>query len=78
MPLYDEKYIKTKVEQFDGVTKTNFLGDEAPKENGHYPFMDCITIDSIMRMEKKNYRTSLFRRMRIQNEKDKNEQIHRS
>ena len=33
MPAYDEKHIKAKIREFDGVIKTNFLGDEVPKEN---------------------------------------------
>ena len=33
MPVYDEKYIKDKVGEFNGVIKRNFLGDEIPKEN---------------------------------------------
>ena len=37
------------------MIKTNFLGDEVPKENEHYTCIACITIDSVMRMEKKNY-----------------------
>ena len=55
MPVYDEKYIKAKVREFSGVIKTNFLSDEVPKENEHYTCIACITIDSVMRMEKKNY-----------------------
>ena len=55
MPVYDKKYIKAKVREFNGVIKTNFLGDEVPKENEHYTCIACITIDSVMRMEKKNY-----------------------
>ena len=55
MSVYDEKYIKAKVREFNGVIKTNFLGDESPKENEHYTCIACITIDSVMRMEKKNY-----------------------
>ena len=55
MPAYDEKYIKAKVREFNGVIKTNFLGDEVPKENKHYTCIACITIDSVMRMEKENY-----------------------
>ena len=35
------------------MIKTNFLGDEIPKENLHYACIACITIDSVMRMEKK-------------------------
>ena len=54
-PVYDEKYIKAKVREFNGVIKTNFLGDEIPKESMHYTCIACITIDSVMRMEKKNY-----------------------
>ena len=79
MPVYDEKYIKAKVREFNGVIKTNFLGDEVPKENKHYTCIACMTIDSVMRMEKKELSPGLFRTMQIQkNEKDKNDQIHRS
>ena len=35
--------------------KINFLSDEVLKENEHYTCIGCITIDSVMRMEKKNY-----------------------
>ena len=31
MPVYDQTYIKAQVREFDGVIKTNFLGDEMPK-----------------------------------------------
>ena len=57
MPDYDiyKTYIKGKVREFNGVIKTNFLGDEVPKENKHYTCIACITIDSVMRMEKENY-----------------------
>ena len=37
------------------MIKTNFLGDEIPKESMHYTCITCITIDSVVRMEKKNY-----------------------
>ena len=52
---YEQKYLKVKVREFDGVIKTNFLGDDMPKENMHYTFTACITIDSVMRMDKKNH-----------------------
>ena len=54
-PAFDEKNIKAKVRELNGAIKTNFLGDEVPKENKHYTCIACITIDSVMRMEKKNY-----------------------
>ena len=55
MPVYDEKCMKAEVREFSGVIKTNFLSDEVSKENEHYTCIGCITIGSVMRMEKKNY-----------------------
>ena len=53
--VYDRKYIKAKVREFNGVIKKKILSDEVPKENIHYTYIACITIDSVMRMEKQNY-----------------------
>ena len=53
--VYDKTYIKAKVREFDGKIKTNFLGNEVPKENMHYTYTACITIDSVMRIDKKNH-----------------------
>ena len=39
------------------------------KKNVYYTCIACITIDSVMRMEKKELSTSLFRRVQIQNKK---------
>ena len=55
MLFYDEKYIKAKVREFNGVIKTSSLCYEMPKGTIHYTCIVCITIDSVMRMEKKNY-----------------------
>ena len=55
MPVYNEKYIKANVREFNGVIKTNFLGDEILKGSMHYSWIACVTIVSVMRMEKKNY-----------------------
>ena len=35
-PVYDKTYIKAKVREFDGVIKTNFLGNAVPKKNTLY------------------------------------------
>ena len=52
-PVYEYKYLKAKVREFDGVIKTNFLGNDIPKENMHYTYIACITIDSVMNIDKK-------------------------
>ena len=70
MPVYDEKYIKARVREFNGVINTNFLGDKIRKENVACTCIACITIDYVMRMEKK-LSTSLFRRVQIKSKKIK-------
>ena len=37
------------------MIKTSLLGNDVPKEKKHYTCIACITIDSVMRMAKKNY-----------------------
>ena len=64
-PIYEQKYLKAKVREFDGVIKTNFLGNDTPKENMHYTCIASITIDSVMRMGKKKSSAGLFRGMKI-------------
>ena len=54
-PVYEYKYLKAKVREFDGVIKTNFLGNDIPKENMHYTYIACITIDSVLKTDKKNH-----------------------
>ena len=44
MPLHDEKYVKTKVKQFNGVINTNFWGEKVPKEGVHHTFIACLNI----------------------------------
>ena len=55
MSVYDEKYIKAKIRELNGVIETNFVCNEIPKENVHYACIACITINPVMKMEKKNY-----------------------
>ena len=62
-PVFEYKYLKAKVREYDGVIKTNFLGNNIPKENMHYTCIACIAIDSVMNFDKKNSSASLFRRV---------------
>ena len=54
-PVYEYKYLKTKVREYDGVIKILFLNNSMPKENMHYTCIACITIDSAMKMGKKYF-----------------------
>ena len=53
MSVYDKKYIKAKVIEYNGVIETNFLGNEVPKEGIYYTCIACINIDSVMKMDEK-------------------------
>ena len=56
-PIYDDKYTKTvkKVKTFNNMINTLFSGDEIPKETIHYVCIAAICIDSVLRVDKKNY-----------------------
>ena len=54
-PIYDDKYIKTKVKTFSGIINTLFSGTEIPKERNHYICIAAICIDSVLKVDKKKY-----------------------
>ena len=54
-PIYENKYLKVRVRESDGSIKTNFLGNGVPKENTYYTCIPCITLVSVLKMNKKNY-----------------------
>ena len=64
MSVYDKKNIKAKEGKFNGVIKTNFWGDEIPKEDEHRTCIACISIDSVMKMDEKISKR-LLRRMQV-------------
>ena len=55
MLVYDEKYIKAKVHEFNGVINTNFCGYKIPREGVHHTCIASISIDSVTKIDKKNY-----------------------
>ena len=59
-PVYDKNTWKLKQENLTAWLKQNCLGNEVPIENMHCTCIAYITIDSVMRMEKK-LSASLFR-----------------
>ena len=54
-PVYEYKYLKTKVREYDDVIKTKVLGNGILKENMHHTCIVCITIDSVMKMDEKYF-----------------------
>ena len=74
-PVYDEKYIKTKVKTFIDVINTSFSNNEIPKERNHYTCIAAICIDSVMKLDKK-LSSTLHRTMQIQNKEEKGERLY--
>ena len=54
-PIYDDSYIKIKVKTFSDSIKILFSGDEIPTERLEYPCIACISIDSVLKVDKNNY-----------------------
>ena len=46
--IYKYRYLKAKVREYDGVIKTDFLGNDM-----HYACIAWITIDPVLKMDKK-------------------------
>ena len=59
-PIYDDKYIKTKAKTFSNVINTLFSGDEIPKERIEYACIACISIDSVLKVDKSKYHPQVY------------------
>ena len=54
-PIYDDKYIKTKVKTFNSMVNTLFSGNEIPKERNQYICIAAICVDTVLKIDKKHY-----------------------
>ena len=56
-PVYgeDDKYIKAKIKSSKDKVNTNFQGKKVPKENLSYKCLSIITLESIIKANKKYY-----------------------
>ena len=55
LPLYDDRYIKTKIRTYGGKPYANFLGLNVPENGVEYESFTNISIDSLHVDEKKYY-----------------------
>ena len=59
-PVYEYKYIKTKVREYNGEIKTHFLNNGMPKKSIHYSCIACVTIDSVIHFNKKKNHLQVY------------------
>ena len=52
-PIYDDKYIETKVKTFGETINTLFSNNRIPKERSHYICIAAICVDSVLKVEGK-------------------------
>ena len=66
-PVYgdNDKYIKTRIKMYEDKVNTNFHGKEVPKENASYDCLSLITLDSVIRVNKKYYPQILLKSVNI-------------
>ena len=50
-PIYNGKYIKTKVKTFSSMINTLFSGNETAKERNHYICIAAICNDSVLNID---------------------------
>ena len=58
-PVYNEKYIKTKIKSYNGKINTNLYGNKIPKEGSHFICQSMILINSAFRTAR-NYYPQVF------------------
>ena len=54
-PIFDDSYIKSKVKTFSGMIKTLFDEDKIPKERVEYACIAHISVDSVLKVDKKYF-----------------------
>ena len=58
-PVYNEKYLKTKVKSYNENTNTNFHDNKIPKEGSEFICLSVILTDSVFKTGK-NYYVQVF------------------
>ena len=70
-PIYDDQYIRTKVKTFSEMIKTLFDGDKIPEELIEYACIACISVDSVLRIDKKWYPPVYLEQCKYKGKKEK-------
>ena len=55
LPVYDDRYIKTKITAYDGKLYTSFRGLNVPEDGVECEYFAIISIDSLLVYENKYY-----------------------
>ena len=53
--MYNDKYMKTKINLYNGSLNANFHGNKVPQEKECYTCFSVLLLDSIVKVGKKCY-----------------------
>ena len=73
LPVYDDKYIKTKVKIYADNIITNFHNKKMPKEKAPFKCLSIIMLDSVIKANKKYYPQTFLEECKYMQEKIKTE-----
>ena len=59
-PVYNDKYIKTKIKIYNNKVHTNFQHNKIPKDNDYCACLSVILLDSIFVNSNKEYYPQIF------------------
>ena len=75
-PIYEDSYIKTKKKNFSEMINTLFDGNEIPKERIEYVSIACISVDSVLKIDKKNCPQVYLEQCKYKVKKERNGKIY--
>ena len=79
-PVYSDKYIKIKIKSYNNYIRTTFHGEanskKVPKENCSYKCLSLISLDSVIRMDKKYYPQTILEECKHKLTKKKMEDLN--
>ena len=59
-PVYNDKYIKTKIKIYNNKINTHFQGNEVPKDNEYCTYLFVILLDSVVKTDNYYYYPQIF------------------
>ena len=74
-PVYDEKYIKTRVKTFEDKVITKYTDNEIEKERTHYSCIAVICVDPVIKLGKENYSQVNLEQCKFRLKKKKNNDL---
>ena len=74
-PVYDEKYIKTRVKTFEDKVITKYTDNEIEKERTHYSCIAVICADPVIKLGKENYSQVNLEQCKFRLKKKKNNDL---